>query len=196
MVAPMTIHPIFNAGLNSDDYDGDEFNGAGTNWPVSPVYFDSFEALSPVILTKEMLDAFEQCADLIFPCPENYVHFSARRDTEVPLAASALVAVHQTANQQTIPSEARVRHVGTPSREFALKATGRNLMISRTVNTEKPPAQTKNTKLTEPSNVLGFPRQNLTKRIGASNRTVVTKSSSPGLTVKREVRTEYLRKWR
>lgn len=63
----MPDHPILPAGYNADVIDGDEVDGAGTNWPLWPVLFDSFVGLVPLIVTDEMIDAFDETADIAFP---------------------------------------------------------------------------------------------------------------------------------
>lgn len=52
---------------NSTQFNGDMLNGPGLNWPVSPVLFDTFEPLQPLIVTTEMLDIFTGCADYVVP---------------------------------------------------------------------------------------------------------------------------------
>jgi hypothetical protein len=63
----MLDHPILPAGYNADPIDGDEVDGAGTNWPLWPVMVDSFIGLAPLIVTDEMLDVFGETADIVFP---------------------------------------------------------------------------------------------------------------------------------
>lgn len=60
-------HPILFAGFNADPINGDEADGAGTNWPLWPTLFDSFIGLRPLIITEEMLAVFDECADLVIP---------------------------------------------------------------------------------------------------------------------------------
>jgi hypothetical protein len=60
-------HPILPCGFNADDVNGDDYDGPGTNWPVSPVLFDTFEAMEVVIITEEMLAVFEGCGDYVVP---------------------------------------------------------------------------------------------------------------------------------
>lgn len=55
-------------GYNSTTNDEDEVDGAGVNEPVWPVLFDSFEGLRPLIITDELLAAFDGCADLTVAC--------------------------------------------------------------------------------------------------------------------------------
>jgi len=79
MVASMSYHthPILPCGFNADDINGDETNGAGTNWVVSPVLFDSFVGLTPLIMTSDMFAAFDECPDLTIPCENDTVVFPA-----------------------------------------------------------------------------------------------------------------------
>jgi hypothetical protein len=61
----MNGHPTLHAGFNADDINADEVDGAGTNWRIAPVLFDSFIALDVFILTPEMLAAFDECPDFV-----------------------------------------------------------------------------------------------------------------------------------
>ena len=69
MVPALTYptHPLLPAGFNADEINGDETNGAGTNWSIGPMLFDTFEAFAPLIITESMLDAFNECADYTVP---------------------------------------------------------------------------------------------------------------------------------
>jgi len=60
-------HPRLPAGFNADDNNGDEVDGAGTNWPVWPYLFDSFVPLEVLIITDEMLEIFDGCPDYVVP---------------------------------------------------------------------------------------------------------------------------------
>jgi hypothetical protein len=73
MVQAMTDHPILPAGFNADPIDGDEVDGAGTNWPVWPVLVDTSECKRPLILTKESFEVFEGCADLVIAGVNNTI---------------------------------------------------------------------------------------------------------------------------
>jgi hypothetical protein len=66
-------HPQLPSGYNADDLNGDEFNGPGTNWPIWPLVFDTYQGFTPLIITDEMLEVFEGCADWIVPCPANLI---------------------------------------------------------------------------------------------------------------------------
>ena len=81
-------HPILLAGFNTDDINGDDYDGPGTNWRISPMLFDSFESMQVVIITEEMLLVFEGCADLIIPCEHLEIVFP-REPREVQLRKSA-----------------------------------------------------------------------------------------------------------
>lgn len=62
-------HPVLPAGLNADDLNGDDYDGAGTNWPIWPTLFDTFVGFQVLIITDEMLDAFDNlCADYVLAC--------------------------------------------------------------------------------------------------------------------------------
>lgn len=87
MVAPVSEHPQLPAGYNADAIAGDEFNGGGTNWPVRPTQFDTFEGLVPIIMTPLLQEAFEECADLVVPCESDTVVVPAEADTIMVRAA-------------------------------------------------------------------------------------------------------------
>jgi hypothetical protein len=87
-------HPFLPAGFNADDTNGDEINGAGTNWPVWPYLFDSFVPLEVLIVTPEMMEIFDGCADYVVPLvardipisPEPNVYALAAQSSEVKVA--------------------------------------------------------------------------------------------------------------
>lgn len=83
----MPDHPILPAGFNADPIDGDEANGAGTNWDIWPVLFDSFDGLMPLVITQDMTAAFDECADIVFPQADNVVVFAAE-DTMLLIGGS------------------------------------------------------------------------------------------------------------
>jgi hypothetical protein len=60
-------HPILPAGYNSWENDGDDINGPGVNEPVWPYLFDSFIPLEVLIITPEMMEIFDGCADYVVP---------------------------------------------------------------------------------------------------------------------------------
>lgn len=67
-------HPVLPAGYNADDNNGDEVDGAGTNWPIWPVLFDSFIGLRTIILTEEMMNIFDTtCPDYTVPATYNVI---------------------------------------------------------------------------------------------------------------------------
>lgn len=64
----MTQHPVLPAGYNADDNNGDEVDGAGTNWLIAPLLFDTFVGLKPLVITAEMLEVFDTtCPDYVVP---------------------------------------------------------------------------------------------------------------------------------
>jgi hypothetical protein len=65
-------HPVLPCGYNSAPMSGDEFNGAGFNERVSPMLYSTFIGFEILIITEEMLEVFEGCADYTVPC-ENTV---------------------------------------------------------------------------------------------------------------------------
>jgi hypothetical protein len=80
----MTTQPILPCGYNSWEINGDEMDGRGVNEALWPVLFDSYEGLTPIILTDEFTAAFGECPDIVFGCPDNEI--------VVPYAANVLVA--------------------------------------------------------------------------------------------------------
>jgi hypothetical protein len=56
-------HPQLPAGLNADDVNGDVIDGAGTNWPIWPMLFDTFEPTIPIILDAKKYEPFDGCPD-------------------------------------------------------------------------------------------------------------------------------------
>lgn len=71
-----TDHPPLPAGYNSWDVNGDGMDGSGVNEPIWPVAFDSFQAMTPLVITDAMLDVFEKtCPDYVVPCQHNTVTF-------------------------------------------------------------------------------------------------------------------------
>jgi hypothetical protein len=73
MVPAVIPHPTLPAGYNADPNDGDEVDGAGTNWLFWPALLDAFAPLQPFVLTPEMLAAFDDCPDVVVACVENTV---------------------------------------------------------------------------------------------------------------------------
>jgi hypothetical protein len=61
-------HPKLPAGYDADDHNGDDINGAGTNWPVWPELFDTFVSFEVLFITEEMLEFFVTgCPDYVIP---------------------------------------------------------------------------------------------------------------------------------
>ena len=104
-------HPLLPCGYNADDNNGDEVDGAGTNWAISPVLFDSFEGLIPIIVTEDMLAAFDECPDYVAPCVNNILQFPIEVSVwNIPSTwhDHVIVAVNDTL---VIPAEASVLKV-------------------------------------------------------------------------------------
>jgi hypothetical protein len=76
-------HPLLPAGFNADEINGDEANGAGTNWPIGPMLFDTFEAFPLLFITAVMLDAFDECADYTVPGVNDTYMIPHEQDTLV-----------------------------------------------------------------------------------------------------------------
>jgi hypothetical protein len=75
--------PILPAGYDSWDLNGDEMNGPGVNEPIWPMLFDTFEPKQIVIMTEELLEVFDGCADYVVPCENTAVVFPAEPETIV-----------------------------------------------------------------------------------------------------------------
>ena len=80
------MHPFLPCGYNSDPNNGDEVDGAGTNWRVSPVLTDVLVAGFPLIITPEMLAVFNECPDLVIDCELDTIVIPAQDDV-VEIAA-------------------------------------------------------------------------------------------------------------
>lgn len=61
---PLLNHAQLWGYWNSDAWNGDEFNGAGKNLPVSPMQFDTFDPFPVFLVTSDMMSVFDGCADL------------------------------------------------------------------------------------------------------------------------------------
>ena len=58
-------HPELPCGNNSFAMNGDEANGAGVNEPQWPLLYDTFDGMTPLIVTAEMMDNFDtECPDV------------------------------------------------------------------------------------------------------------------------------------
>jgi len=107
-------HPIFPAGFNSWDINGDDINGPGVNEPVWPYLFDSFVPLEVLIITPEMLEVFDGCADYtvpgvtrdipIDPQPNVYVLPAVSAALNVPTVETAIV-IKATDNVIAFPAQ-------------------------------------------------------------------------------------------
>ncbi len=65
-------HPQLPAGYNSDPIDGDEVDGAGTNWAIEPLWTDTFLSYPLVLITPDMLEIFETgCPDYVVQRVDN-----------------------------------------------------------------------------------------------------------------------------
>jgi hypothetical protein len=67
-------HPQLPCGYNADDNNGDEVDGAGTNWSVWPDLFDTYVGLTVLVITGDMMDVFAtDCPDYIAPAFLNII---------------------------------------------------------------------------------------------------------------------------
>lgn len=76
-------HPVLPTGYNSTDNDGDEVDGPGVNGPIIPIYADTFEPLVVMIITEEMLEVFDGCADYVVAPVNDTVVIRPVNDTMV-----------------------------------------------------------------------------------------------------------------
>lgn len=64
-------HPVLPAGYNDWEINGGDANFPGANEAIWPELFDTFEPKQIVLITEEMLEIFDGCADVVIPC-ENW----------------------------------------------------------------------------------------------------------------------------
>jgi hypothetical protein len=76
-------HPILPTGYDSAAMNADEFNGPGINEPVWPTLFDTFEAKEVLIITEDMLEVFDGCADVVIRPQNDNVVIAPFADTIV-----------------------------------------------------------------------------------------------------------------
>jgi len=81
---PYFGHPLLPAGINADDNNGDEVDGAGTNWEIWPELFDSFIGLQVMLVDSEMMAVFDTgFPDYAPPCIPNTIVFDSEVRTQV-----------------------------------------------------------------------------------------------------------------
>jgi len=121
-------HPVLPAGFNADDNNGDEVDGAGTNWAVWPYLFDSFVPLEVLIITPEMLEIFDGCADYVAPGMLRDIPISPEPNVYVLPAVSAALNV---ANVETsIVIKATDNVIAFPAQSNTLVIPGESLKRS------------------------------------------------------------------
>jgi hypothetical protein len=81
MVASMSEGYVIFDGYNSWMNNGDEVDGPGVNEPVWPVLFDTFVAMTPLIISSSMMEAFEGCADIVVPVGSDTITIPYQPDT-------------------------------------------------------------------------------------------------------------------
>jgi hypothetical protein len=107
--------PDLFAGFNADPIDGDEVDGAGTNWDIWPVLFDSYEGLVPLVITQEMVDAFDGCADIVFPHADNEIMFPA---------AQRVLTIRPEARELEIPGESDTLEAPAVNDDVVIRKAG------------------------------------------------------------------------
>jgi len=125
-------HPILPCGFNADDNNGDEVDGAGTNWPIWPVLFDTFVGLTPLIVSEEMLEAFDnECADytlaydlweMSIPWQDNLLSFNEKWGTQL---------IPEQNNTLTLPYQRREIPIRTDWPDQSAPGTSGTLLLSR-----------------------------------------------------------------
>jgi hypothetical protein len=109
-------HPILPAGYNSAPNDGDEVDGPGYNEPIWPYLFNAFIPLEVLIITLEMLEVFDGCADYTVLSVPDQIDIEGRPETYVLApapsvyvpAAGDVTYVAAAANNLTVfPAEQR-----------------------------------------------------------------------------------------
>jgi hypothetical protein len=108
-------HPYLPAGYNADDWDGDEIDGAGTNWAIWPVLFDAYIGHSPVVITSDMLAVFDEaCPDfvpeyakstVVFPAVDRSINVTANGWTTISFAYQNNVIVFKPTPGRTVVSD-------------------------------------------------------------------------------------------
>lgn len=106
-------HPILPAGYNADDNNGDEVDGAGTNWSIWPNLFDTFQGLKTLVITGDMMDVFETtCPDYIVPSVNNIITWPMENQQIAMLNVWRTYAVPAAGNVivlQATPRETMIR---------------------------------------------------------------------------------------
>ena len=112
----MPEHPYLPAGYNADDWDGDEIDGAGTNWAIWPVLFDAYIGYAPLIITDDMMAVFDEaCPDfspaginttLTLPAVNREITISANGWTTITFAyENNVVMIKRTSRSQVIAAD-------------------------------------------------------------------------------------------
>ena len=151
----MIKHPILHCGFNADDNNGDEVDGAGTNWPVWPVLFDTFEGLNPLIITDEMLEFFEGCPDVVIEGEHSIATFPEEWRVMIAKPNSWLTALVVPATSNAIVLQAASTSVQILPDKWletvVIPATRNDLTVSRVVQEQVISPQ--NNRIVPPANV-------------------------------------------
>jgi hypothetical protein len=135
-------HPYLPAGFNADDNNGDEVDGAGTNWNVWPVLFDTFESRRVLIVTQDMLDVFEEACPDFVPAriDTTQVFPPAERVIDIPSHGWRELAISGEGNTVMIRPAPRSRSISDDWGDQTLPAQGDQVLPATgpgTVNVRK-----------------------------------------------------------
>lgn len=105
-------HPYLPAGYNSMAIGTDEVNAPGENWPVWPVYYDTFIGLEVVIMSDDMMQIFETgCPDYVVAYENSTSVLPREERTYVIRTDWGEQALQPQNNVLTFPREVRTQEV-------------------------------------------------------------------------------------
>ena len=188
-------HPFLPAGYNADDNNGDELNGAGTNWPVWPVMFDTFESLNLVVMNDEALDAFETaCPDYIVAGMNNIITWPmqnpemAARNLWSPLALadqSNVIVVPFAAREAKVRPELDTAVAARSDQTETIRGVSAALKVPAEQNNLSVPPQSDETKIRHERDTV-TPRGDPAKTIASESDTATVPGENRTKTVRRK----------
>jgi hypothetical protein len=123
-------HPILPCGYNADDNNGDEVDGAGTNWPIWPVLFDTFEGLVPLIITDEMLEVFvTECSDIVFPDVSDQIALPFELLTHMIPAEEQVLMIAGESDRLVLSRQAQTQAIRGEKRDLAIAGVNDDLAL-------------------------------------------------------------------